>query len=69
MSDEASEPFEIQHCRCQNDTFVVQKFPKGADGQYLYQVVCSKCDKQFAQFKDAKLNSKNFKPLMNMGHI
>ena len=54
MSDEASEPFEIQHCRCQNDTFVVQKFPKGADGQYLYQVVYSKCDKQFTQFKDAK---------------
>jgi len=54
MSDEASQPFEIQHCRCQNDTFVVQKFPKGADGQYLYDVICSKCDKHYTQFKDAK---------------
>ena len=55
MSDEAPQLSEIQHCQgCQNDTFVVQRFPKGEDGQYLYDVICSKCDKQYTQFKDTK---------------
>lgn len=54
MSDEASQRFEIQHCRCQNDTFVVQKFPGGTGGQYLYHVIYSKCDKHYTQFKDTK---------------
>lgn len=39
---------------CQSDTFVVQKFPKGVEVQFLYHVVCSKCDKHYTQFKDTK---------------
>jgi hypothetical protein len=54
MSDEAPQTSQIQHCRCQNDTFVVQKYPKGPDGQYPYEIICSKCDKPFTQFKDVK---------------
>lgn len=55
MSDEAPQNSEIQHCLgCQGDTFVVQKFPKGADDQFLYHVICSKCDKDYTQFKDTK---------------